>query len=468
MSVALVTDSTASLSGRAGRHARDHRGAAAGRHRCHVVRRGRREAGHAADPGRRAQGWTAGQHLAAQPGGILETYEKLAGDGAEAIVSVHIPAELSGTFESAQLAARRRIDPGDAGGLAAGRHGHRLRRLAAAEAIAGGADARERRGGRPDQGREHHVAVLRRHARVPPSRRPDGCRAALLGSALAVKPILKVEDGRIGPFEKVRTVGEGAVPARGARGGGGARTPTWTSRSHTWPVPTGPRSWPSGSRATRGRAGRSRVVGRRDRRGARRARRTRHGRRRGLDGAADRPHLAAAAVVHRPATRASRRRVRFLASWHAQAVTDEVAAAARRRLELLGASSTRQGCGGSTTSGRTPSHRERACAGAVDGGARRAARPCLAPGGTRRLGGWLRRPGPGDPARAHRAGTGPGAAGGRPGRAGGGATASWCSRTAVTPRPCPPPERSPARLSSRRLVPSARRPPARARERVRT
>lgn len=32
-----------------------------------------------------------------------------------------------------------------------------------------------------------------------------GAAAALLGSALAVKPILRVEDGRICPFEKVRT-----------------------------------------------------------------------------------------------------------------------------------------------------------------------------------------------------------------------------------------------------------------------
>ena len=32
-----------------------------------------------------------------------------------------------------------------------------------------------------------------------------GAAAALVGSALAVKPILKVEDGRVGPFERVRT-----------------------------------------------------------------------------------------------------------------------------------------------------------------------------------------------------------------------------------------------------------------------
>src|SRR5688572_21339099 len=40
------------------------------------------------------------------PETFLEVYRDLAADGAEAIVSVHISSELSGTFESAQLAAR--------------------------------------------------------------------------------------------------------------------------------------------------------------------------------------------------------------------------------------------------------------------------------------------------------------------------------------------------------------------------
>jgi DegV family protein with EDD domain len=42
------------------------------------------------------------------------------------------------------------------------------------------------------------LEYLRRGGRV-------GAAAALLGSALAVKPILKVADGKIGPFERVRT-----------------------------------------------------------------------------------------------------------------------------------------------------------------------------------------------------------------------------------------------------------------------
>ena len=51
--------------------------------------------------------WTPVSTSRPNPEAILETYEKLAADGAKSIVSVHISAELSGTFESAQLAARR-------------------------------------------------------------------------------------------------------------------------------------------------------------------------------------------------------------------------------------------------------------------------------------------------------------------------------------------------------------------------
>jgi DegV family protein with EDD domain len=35
-----------------------------------------------------------------------------------------------------------------------------------------------------------------------------GAAAALVGSALAVKPILRIEDGRVAPFERVRTAGK--------------------------------------------------------------------------------------------------------------------------------------------------------------------------------------------------------------------------------------------------------------------
>ena len=77
--------------------------------------------------------------------------------------------------------------------------------LAAAEAIADGVDAatagkaaRTRAANTTSLFYVDTLEYLRRGGRM-------GAAAALLGSAMAVKPILKVDDGRIGPFEKVRT-----------------------------------------------------------------------------------------------------------------------------------------------------------------------------------------------------------------------------------------------------------------------
>ena len=75
------------------------------------------------------------------PEAILEVYDKLAADGADEIVSVHISSELSGTYESAQLAAKRAsvpVTPVDSRQVGMGT-GFAV--LAAADAIADGADA---------------------------------------------------------------------------------------------------------------------------------------------------------------------------------------------------------------------------------------------------------------------------------------------------------------------------------------
>jgi DegV family protein with EDD domain len=77
------------------------------------------------------------------PGAFEETYARLAAEGAEAIVSVHVTGEMSGTVESARLAARKSPVPvtvvdslavGPCLGLAA---------VGGAHAIAQGADAAE-------------------------------------------------------------------------------------------------------------------------------------------------------------------------------------------------------------------------------------------------------------------------------------------------------------------------------------
>jgi DegV family protein with EDD domain len=139
------------------------------------------------------------------PEAILEVYDSLAADGADEIVSVHISSELSGTYESAQLAAKRAsvpVTPVDSRQVGMGT-GFAV--LAAADAINDGADAataaeaaRRRAANTTSLFYVDTLEYLRRGGRM-------GAAAALFGSALAVKPILTVDDGRVGPFETVRT-----------------------------------------------------------------------------------------------------------------------------------------------------------------------------------------------------------------------------------------------------------------------
>ncbi|MFD0279400.1 DegV family protein [Kitasatospora sp. NPDC127111] len=133
------------------------------------------------------------------------TYRAAAEAGARGIVSVHISGELSGTVEAARLAAAEapvpvRVVDSRLVGMALG-YGV----LAAAEAIAAGQELSE-----VAAAATRRTAVtsgffyvdtleyLRRGGRI-------GAARALLGSALAVKPLLHLDGGRIEPLEKVRT-----------------------------------------------------------------------------------------------------------------------------------------------------------------------------------------------------------------------------------------------------------------------
>jgi DegV family protein with EDD domain len=139
------------------------------------------------------------------PAAMLDAYERAALAGAKQVVSVHLSGEMSGTFESAQLAARdapvrvvcvdsRQV--GVATGYAA---------LAAADAIGQGASvegAAEAARTRADASRSlfyvDTLEYLRRGGRI-------GTASALFGGALAVKPLLQIEDGVVASLEKVRT-----------------------------------------------------------------------------------------------------------------------------------------------------------------------------------------------------------------------------------------------------------------------
>src|SRR6478735_3865618 len=139
------------------------------------------------------------------PAALLEVYDECVAQGATEIVSVHLSSDMSGTFESAQLAARDASVPvvpvdsrqvGVATGYAA---------LSAADVVdAGGsadeaaAAARARAAASSSLFYVDTLEYLRRGGRI-------GAAAALLGGALAVKPLLQIEDGKVASLERVRT-----------------------------------------------------------------------------------------------------------------------------------------------------------------------------------------------------------------------------------------------------------------------
>jgi DegV family protein with EDD domain len=134
----------------------------------------------------------------------------LAGGAAE-VVSVHLSRELSGTWDAARLAAEEvgpeRVRVVDSRATAMGL-GFAV--LAAADASDGGADGAAVEDAAADVAARCRVFFcvdtldrLRRGGRI-------GAAAALVGGALAVKPLLHVAQGRIVPLEKVRTTGRAA------------------------------------------------------------------------------------------------------------------------------------------------------------------------------------------------------------------------------------------------------------------
>jgi DegV family protein with EDD domain len=119
---------------------------------------------------------------------------------------VHLSAELSSTCSAASLAAAQvgehLVTVLDTRSTAMGA-GFAV--LAAARQAAAGRDAREVAEAATSVAAATRVFFvpdtlehLRRGGRI-------GAAAALLGSALAVKPVLHVQDGRVVPLEKVRT-----------------------------------------------------------------------------------------------------------------------------------------------------------------------------------------------------------------------------------------------------------------------
>ena len=139
------------------------------------------------------------------PQQFLEAYEAAAASGADSVVSVHISSDMSGTAESAALAASLspitvEVVDSRSIGMAMG-----YAVLSAAEAARRGGDSKTVAAIASSRAKAATVIFyvdtlehLRRGGRI-------GAASALLGSALAIKPLLALADGRIKPIEKVRT-----------------------------------------------------------------------------------------------------------------------------------------------------------------------------------------------------------------------------------------------------------------------
>lgn len=139
------------------------------------------------------------------PEAFSVAFAELAATGHEAIVSVHLSRAMSGTWEAASVAAESASVPVtvvDSTTLA----------MACGFAVLSGAKA-----ARSGQTAAEVAGVVRRRAAMATTyfyvdsleylRRGGriGAAAALLGSALSVKPLLTIARGEIRPYERVRT-----------------------------------------------------------------------------------------------------------------------------------------------------------------------------------------------------------------------------------------------------------------------
>lgn len=142
----------------------------------------------------------------ANPSELAAEYRKALDEGADSVVAVHLSGELSGTWQAAWMAAEEvgpdlvRIVDSRSTAMGLG-----FSVLAAATAAAEGASPAEVEAAATRVAARARTFFsvetlehLRRGGRI-------GAAAALFGTALSVKPLLHVEDGRIVPLEKVRT-----------------------------------------------------------------------------------------------------------------------------------------------------------------------------------------------------------------------------------------------------------------------
>jgi DegV family protein with EDD domain len=144
------------------------------------------------------------------PGAFQEAFTRLINEGAEAILSVHLSAKLSGTYQSACTARdslpgdvrKIPIEVVDSQSVSLGMSAAIMR---AAEEAREGVGLEEIKAHLLDQISRSHILFvldtleyLRRGGRI-------GAAGALLGGMLSVKPILSLKDGEVVAVERPRT-----------------------------------------------------------------------------------------------------------------------------------------------------------------------------------------------------------------------------------------------------------------------
>ncbi|MEI2728230.1 MAG: DegV family protein [Candidatus Nanopelagicales bacterium] len=139
------------------------------------------------------------------PVDFMNAYQQAAASGVEHIVSAHLSAELSGTYQTALLAAKESPVPVtviDSRTLAMGLG---FACMTGAELAEAGAEAEEVAAAITSRARRSDtyfyvdsLEYLKRGGRI-------GKASAAIGAALRVKPILGVRDGRVELLEKART-----------------------------------------------------------------------------------------------------------------------------------------------------------------------------------------------------------------------------------------------------------------------
>jgi DegV family protein with EDD domain len=147
---------------------------------------------------------------AATPAELADAYQQAladsGGSGPVGVVAVHISSALSGTYGAAEQTAadldpRVRVIDSKSAAMGTG-----FVALAAARAAAAGADLDSvAAAARSAVSRSHAFMVVHRLENLRRSGRIGGAKA-WLGTALALKPLLRIDDGKLVLAQRVRTV----------------------------------------------------------------------------------------------------------------------------------------------------------------------------------------------------------------------------------------------------------------------